>query len=180
MAKSKKKGKSSFLPFIGFLSFLFSVAAICFGFAPFITTKGSYSGADYGYLTGFQEAFGATQKSGDGTPSWGIFADDSTLSEWVISPKVGLMIAFILIAVGALFALLSVFCKKKRNAALLSLFLGGILMLAAGIMFFFPISFGNYTGGLVNVSLGYGAIISGILGILGGLFSLSAVIYSKI
>ncbi len=178
MAKSKKKGKPSFLSLAGFLSFLLGAAACLFGFAPFVTAKGSVMGGNYGYITGFQEAFGAHQKTGNSNPEWALFADESTFSEWAASPKTGLLIAMILGIVGAVLVLLSVLFKKK-NAALGALLLGGAMLLAAGIMFFFPIQFGSYSSDIMKCSLGWGALVSGILGILAGAIGIGSVIYEK-
>gem|GEM_PF-4090381 len=179
MAKSKKKGKPSFLSLAGFLSFLLGAAACLFGFAPFVMVKGSVTGGNYGYITGFQEAFGAHQKTGNSNPEWALFADESTFSEWAASPKTGLLIAMILGIVGAVLVLLSVLFKKK-NVALGALLLSGAMLLAAGIMFFFPIQFGSYSSDIMKCSLGWGALVSGILGILAGVTAIGAVVYQKL
>ena len=175
MKKSKKSSKLS--SFLGLVGGLFGIAAIFMGFMNFVTLTGKVLGKEkeIGSLTGFVAAFGA--KAGDETPAWLTFADGNQDGKATIALKTGILILFILLAVGALFVIAGSFMKGKLGKLIVTV--GGLAILAGGIMAFCSIplcslkSAGDASLGY-TYSLGIGAILTGVLGGVGGLISTSS------
>lgn len=181
MKKSKKSSKMA--SFIGFIGALFGIAAVCMGFMNFVTLTGKLLGktGELATMTGFVGAFGS--KAGDSTPAWATLADGSSDGKLTISMKVGILILFILLAAGALLAILGAISKGKVGKFLLAL--GGLAMIAGAIMAFFSVqlcsfkSVGDASLGY-TYSLGIGAILAGVFGGVGGLLSTGAGVVSLV
>ncbi len=175
MGKSKKKSPIS--TFVGLFGAILGIVAIFMGFMKFVTLTGKLLGkeSEVGSLTGFVGVFGAT--AGEETPAWSILADGVKDGKAYINFKVGILILFILLAVGVLLVLLGSFMKGKFGKFIVSV--GGLCLIAGGVMAFFSIqlcsfkSAGDATLGY-TYSLGIGAILTGVIGTVGGLLSAGA------
>ncbi len=172
MKKSKKGSKLS--SFLGLVGGLLGIVAIFMGFMNFVTLTGKVLGKEkeLGSLTGFVAAFGA--KAGDETPSWATFSDGTSDGKLTIALKTGILILFILLAVGALLAIFGSLMKNKFGKLLVTV--GGLAMLAGGIMAFCSVALCNFqSAGDASLgytySLGIGAILTGVIGGVGGLVS---------
>lgn len=174
--KKQKKKNNMILALVGFLGALLGVAAICMGFLPYVTEIGKVIGkeGELGSFTGFEGAFGAKGSTADG-PAWLVFADGHESGGIsTMSSKSGILILMIVILAGALFAILGSLFKSKLGKLMLAV--GGLAMIAGGVMAFFAInlcgfeSAGSATLGY-EYTLGTGATLTGVFGIAGGLLS---------
>lgn len=179
MAKRKSKKNSTLGQILGIFGSILGIAAVFMGFLNFVTLTGKLLGAtsELGTLTGFNAVFGAKAPVGD-KPSWAIFADGTTSNgEITLASKTGILILFILLLAGALVLLLGSLIKGKIGKFLM--LVGGAAMIAGAIMAFCAISLcdfeskGSGTAGY-EYSLGIGAILTGILGGVGGLAGLGS------
>lgn len=194
---AKKSKKSNVGPICSCLSIVLAVASIVlFMFLPMIKQSLS-AGISFGgtalssssvtLWSGITMIFGGTL-SGNGTYTGSISGETtftSEIKEAGMNPVA--FIAFLLIVIGIVLSILSFLLKKKLQKPFAVL--GGLLVLAAGVLMFLvvnPAASQIYTAGgkeynadgvnniAKNLSLGYGAIIAGICGSLGGLLGIAA------
>lgn len=185
MSNSKKSSSVSSKLF-PILAVVLGIVAIIMGCLPAVNGSISINGASQvsASLTGFQMAFGISGKivTDNGVNPLIGYATDASYTEgtFAVDGNAGMLITYILAAIGVVMGIVSIFLKGKVKGAI-SL-VAGLFLLAAGIMNFFPIAFAGYTAGEITIlvyklsssfDLGIGAIIGAIAGILGGLFALA-------
>lgn len=181
MAKSRKKSSknSKIGQILGIFGAILGVAAICMGFLNFVTLTGKVLGqtGELGSMNGFQAAFGASASASD-SPSWAVWAKAATTDGKItMDGRTGMLILFILLLAGALVLLLGGLFKGKLGKFMM--LVGGAAMTAGAIMAFFTIqlcafeSKGNGTLGY-EYTMGIGAILTGVLGSVGGVVGLGS------
>ncbi len=193
MAKKKSKAKVSVLSLVIKASVLvLAIAAICMAFLPFVTATTYALGSPVGSvsLSGFFMGFGktGTYLPTDTLPEWVSFANakNTAVSKdgitYVVNSNIGILITLILALVAAALTLISLFINKKSGRKIVGLFLlfGGLCLIAAGVMAFFPVQFGSYESALTSTgtyktgleyTLGTGALLFAIFSLVSGVIS---------
>ncbi len=184
MAKKNSKSTKKLTGIGAFLTLVLSLAALCLGLFLSNVNQTTWAANNVvgtsgimGGILGF--GFSKTVPSGGEIPEWGVFpgvklslVDGGT--SYTSPAHAGVMILYILMAVALLLMILALLLKKSKFGALL-LVLGGLCLIAAGIMAFFPMQMSGFESKLtssfkngVEYSLGIGSILAGSIGCVGG------------
>lgn len=186
---AKKSSKKSGGLVLKAIVVLLGILAVCMAFLPFVNKTGYAADnvTSVYSLTGFQAAFGASAVlDGSNLPDWVAFGvSQATIGSSVsysLAPLGGVTATLVIAIVALVIGLVSCLVKDKKICGIV-LGATGLLFIAAGIMFFFPVQFGGFTNQItivlgkksgVEYTLGIGAILSAIFSLIAGLVSLGA------
>ena len=169
--KSKKSLVAMLLVFLAFAAAV-AVALLPLGSGLHFTYKGILTGTTEADVKGFDYIFGVKNSNGDYTTE--------------IVPA--LLVAWILALGAGVCALLGLFgfASKKKLVGKASSVLSGLLLIVAGVLFFFTVKFVGAEGSTfayngttladAKFSLGLGHLFAGLIGCVGGILGIGAAV----